>query len=152
MKMVSIAAIGSLGFMITCTTQPATAMEPRGTMSQNKLTQTTTPRAGSPMAKHPFYFEMADEQRQIFIKKVQQIELGVTRQAVKDLLGKPDIDDLTGPKERPRPTGRRVRYYLRKYDKDLTNERLDEWATFRFDMTDHLVSIESNVLGIHSRP
>ena len=114
-------------------------------MSQDKLGQTETRQPSSPLAKHPFYFEMTAERRQIFIKEAQQIELGATRQAVKNLLGKPDIDDLTGPKERPKPTGRRVRYYLRKYDKDLTNDRLDEWATFRFDMTDHLVSIESNV-------
>ncbi|SRR5258708_490375 len=107
----------------------------------------------SPPAMHAPYYQMASEERTMLVSKVQQIDIGATRESVKTLLGKPDVDDLTTRKERPRrPTGRRVRYYVVVYEKNSANERFDQNITFWFDMNDRLLGIESNVAGIPNRP
>jgi len=107
----------------------------------------------NPPALHAPYFQMAAEQRALLVSKVQQINIGATRDSVKTMLGQPDVDDLTTRKERPgHPTGRRVRYYVVWYEKGSANERFDQDVTFWFDMNDHLLGIESNVAGIPNRP
>jgi hypothetical protein len=125
------------------------AQSDNGTPTQNQ-TSTATDRA-KPQPHQP-YFHMNAEQRRLFIAKVRQIQLGDTRQSVETLLGKPDVDNLIGPKEKPKPTGRRVLYYVTQYSKDLVNERLDERVSFRFDLNDRLRRIDSNILGVPNQP
>ena len=106
---------------------------------------------GQPLKARQPYFRISEGQRQVFVDKVQQVKIGDTRQSVESLLGKPDFDILTGKKEKPQATGRRVRYYVTMYEKDGVNERFDESVTFRFDLSDHLRRIDSSVPGISSR-
>ena len=108
---------------------------------------------GPVATRHAPYFQMTQEQQAAFVRKAQEIKLGDTRVSVETLLGVPDLDNVIVGKKKPtQPTGRSVRYYVILYEKDSANEIEDRRVTFRFDTTDHLARIESNVPGIQSRP
>ena len=123
------------------------------TFSQGSTSKTLQNNPVPVATRHTPYFQMTQEQQAAFVRKAHEIKLGDTRVSVETLLGAPDLDIVDVKKKTPtRPTGRSVRYYVIWYEKVSVNEIEDRRVTFRFDATDHLVRIESNVPGIQSRP
>jgi hypothetical protein len=121
---------------------------------EQKKTQPEAPQGTNLMASDKVrpYFQLSDQELRSLIANVRKVQLGDTRQKVKELLGEPCSDDLVAPKETNTPIGRFVTYCATKQDKNLVNERLDKSVMFRFDTSDRLTKIISTVPGIPNRP
>lgn len=100
------------------------------------------------------YLLIDEGQRKMLIQKVQKIQIGTSCEEVKSVLGPPWSDDLQYKKDWSHELiGRTFDYYVRKQDKDLVNEKLDQYVEFRFDPDNRLTSIYAqNVAGIVNRP
>jgi hypothetical protein len=120
--------------------------------SQVPIAAVKVPSQESKKMTNTDFFCLNEEQRRSFIQKALAITLGETRQGVRSVLGDPWADDLVTSKEKRKTIGRFVTYYLRKHDKALVNERLDEWIVFKFGTDDRLKKIISKIPEIPSRP
>jgi hypothetical protein len=102
---------------------------------------------GGPMESDTgeFYLRLSDEDRRALLDKVQTIKVGDSRQSVEALLGKPWSDYSVATKKKGRFVYRAVKYYLAKKDKDLVNERWDEWVMLDFNSDDKLERINTRI-------
>jgi len=82
--------------------------------------------SGSP---HPFWEMIADE-RGRFLSTCCDVHIGDPVQRAVDILGKPTYDQVMLTDRPGRPPLRILRYYLRRWDGDLVNEKEDEYVMF----------------------
>ncbi len=126
---------------------------PHSDSANTKKVIPSTTRGASPMQQQSQpYIQLSQADLRTFVANVNKIKIGDTRQAVRELLGKPWSDHLARQKMTDKPIGRFVTYYVVKQDKSLVNEHLDKMVLFRFDGSDRLIKIVSKVPGISSRP
>lgn len=125
--------------LVPCACQPSGRAAP--TPGERALQETRGEEA------RPAYFEMSPGERAAFVSKLAQVRLGETRAEVEKLLGKPTSDESAARKEDGSFLARCVDYYVTVYEKDLVNEKHDEYVGLYFDASDHLILIFSNVKG-----
>lgn len=101
--------------------------------------------------KNKPFLELTKEQKLTLIENLKKVKLGDNREEVEAIIGKPWRDELVVPKESNKPTGRLVTYYVRKLDKDLVNEKYDQFVLLRFDTGDKLRKVISRTPGIETR-
>lgn len=108
--------------------------------------------ASSEFAKGKCDFELTKLELRALVDNTRKIQIGDSRQAVKDLLGEASTDLPISPKAPARETvGRIVKYYAQQCDKNVANNN-DKVVTFVFDRSDRLIRITSNIVGIKSKP
>ncbi|HVM63016.1 MAG TPA: hypothetical protein VMV72_19310 [Verrucomicrobiae bacterium] len=96
-----------------------------------------------------YYFEM-DAARQAKLRAaVQGLTIGDDDQKIVAALGKPDYDQKLVKKD-GQFVVRVLKYYVKRWEKDLVNENKDRRVRLELDANDHLIRIESNVDGIPS--
>lgn len=81
-----------------------------------------------------YYYEMSQKDIDKFLKKVYTLKKGMSVEEVIKILGQPDnIQEIRG-KELDSPyRGQMLTYYLKKWRKDLVNERKDKYVLIIFD-------------------
>ena len=144
MKLITVAIVTSLGVILLS----AATWRQRGPQvgDPSKDSKQQESRAGNAAeGAHKSYFELDETQRKIFISKLHQVHLGDTRHHIEALLGKPWSDNPATRKEDNKFRGRLVKYYIKKIDKNLVNERSDQFVLLRFDSHDQLKSITSKI-------
>jgi hypothetical protein len=97
-----------------------------------------------------YYFQM-DAAKQAKLKSaLQQIKIGDDYQKIVAALGKPDYDQTLTTKD-GRFVARVLKYYVKRWEKDLVNEQKDQRVRLELDVNDHLERVVSNVDGIPNR-
>jgi len=81
-----------------------------------------------------YYYEMSPNDIDKFLKKVYSLKKGMSVEEVIKVLGQPDnIQEIRG-KELDSPyRGQMLTYYLKKWRKDLVNEKKDKYVLIIFD-------------------
>jgi hypothetical protein len=102
---------------------------------------------------HKYYFELSIIQEKQFIHNMGQIAIGDSLKKVIHLLGKPDYDQdmarKTNHKNKKRDfISRDLSYYMKKWEKNMVNEKHDKYVNLRFDIHNILFEIYSNVDSI----
>lgn len=98
------------------------------------------------------YFNMSKEDEDTFKKAVNGIPLGASPLEVKAALGMPDYDYLIYGKSTGEFGGRRLVYYVHRWEKGLANTDHDKVVDFYFDTKARLVEVApDNMDGIESR-
>lgn len=97
-----------------------------------------------------YYFEMDAASQAKFRSALQEIKIGDSYQKIVAALGKPDYDQTLTTKDGKFVT-RVLKYYFKRWEKDLVNEERDRRVRLELDASDHLAQIVSNVDGISSR-
>jgi hypothetical protein len=91
-----------------------------------------------------YYFEIDKAEEQRLLESVGQLQLGTKRKTVIDQLGPPTYDQEDMTKE-GKTLGRTVMYYLKRWEKDLVNEKHDRLLRLEFDTNDRLTKIDKKV-------
>ena len=95
-------------------------------------------------------FVMAPERQARFLRSLLQIRMGDTPLEVTKRLGPPRYDQIIRKKEWPRKfIYRALRYYIKRWDPELSNVIHDRAVDLLFDQDDHLAGARSNVDGYH---
>jgi SmpA / OmlA family len=88
------------------------------------------------------YFEMSPKEKEIFLEKVSQIDIGHTKEQVKKILGEATTQINIFPKKpNAKITGTVLIYYLRRWEKGLVNEVQDQNILIYFDLKDRVTKI-----------
>jgi len=113
---------------------------------ESKLSNLSAPTSG-------IYFEMPIAEVEAFRKNIKQIKIGDTVETVIDILGQPTYDQvLAGKEANALVQGRKFKYYLRRYERDLVNEKQDRLVSILFNLNNRITRITSNCDGILNRP
>lgn len=118
---------------------------PKGSIEESSKSRMTSERAQP-------YFRLTEPQKASLIEDLKKIQLGDSRQQVEELLGRPWSDHLVRTKEKNKPIGFFVTYYVVKWSKESVNEKMDQFVLFRFDNGEKLQKIISHVPGVTNRP
>lgn len=106
---------------------------------------------GQIMTSDKYYFEMTSERKLEFINKMKNISPGDSISKILNILGKADYDEIgykKGPLNENKSDGficRSLTYYLKRWEKDMVNEKKDKNIIFIFDKNNILKKIISNV-------
>lgn len=92
------------------------------------------------------FIEMTKEERSNFLSKVRSIDVGDSYSRVIEILGKPTYDQNLAAKDN-RFRIRVLKYYIRKVERNVVNEKYDEVVWFEIDKDSQVVSISSNIQG-----
>lgn len=93
-----------------------------------------------------YYFEMDQKTEKEFLKKVRLIKMGDSVAKVKAILGEPTYDEV-GMSKQGVFKFRVLDYYIKRWRKNLVNEKHDKLVSFYFDDKDQLVKSTSYVEG-----
>lgn len=106
-----------------------------------------------PSVLSPPYFEMSVAETESFREGVGRIQIGDTSETVIRVLGRPTYDQTVAGKEPSASIrGRSLKYYVRRYERGLVNEKQDRLVSIFVDLSNRVVRITSNCDGIPSRP
>ena len=98
------------------------------------------------------YYEMPVNDMMRFRNLVNQIKLGDSSEQVISILGHPTYDQLIAGKEADAPIrGRSLKYYVRRYEKNIVNEKEDKLVSIIIDNSNRVVKVMSNCEGIPNR-
>lgn len=112
---------------------------------------------GDGMVTQMFYYEMPNEQEMQFKHNLNTIHIGDTLKNIVGILGKPDFDQVTlrkAPVEKESNDSslfRALEYYVKRWRKNLVNEKHDKLVTLYFNVNNILYKVSSNVDSIPSR-
>jgi hypothetical protein len=91
-----------------------------------------------------YYFEMSEKDQEKFFKNLNSIKIGDSVDKVKAFLGEPTYDQI-GASKKGEFISRDFTYYIKILEKDLVNEKYDQYVELSFDAKDKLTKIESNI-------
>ena len=93
-------------------------------------------------------YVMAPERQTQFLRSLLQIRMGDPLLEVTKRLGPPRYDEITRQKGwPPKFLYRILRYYVKRWDPELSNVIHDRVVDLLFDQKDHLAGVRSNVEG-----
>lgn len=148
LRIIKIAIGLTLGFVTSCNSNPT---EPQTASPQASLPAKPEGQGSMTNPRHP-YFQLDEQELRKLKEGMRQIQLGDNRKHIEALLGKPSSDFLERTKETNKPIGHFVTYYVTQQEQGMVKEGLDRLILLRFDTSDSLVKVISNVEGIESRP
>jgi hypothetical protein len=93
-----------------------------------------------------FYFEMDLQTRKDFINKLQSIKKGDSAEHVKSILGKPMYDEKIAGKETSEIKGRILIYYIKRWKKNLVNEKYDSFVSLFLTMKINLLILSQMLM------
>ena len=97
-------------------------------------------RDADPFEHGPFFIDIGEDAANHVVSRARGVESGATAQRVEAAFGPPTIDQNLVDKK-GRFVARELRYYIRKLDRNLVNERHDRYITFYFNKSDQLMRI-----------
>lgn len=91
-------------------------------------------------ADQPYYFIMDETQKNRLLANVAHLELGLQRLDVFERLGAPHYErqDVT---KKGNTLGKSCIYYLKRWKKDVINEKKDSYVRLEFDNRDRLTKV-----------
>jgi hypothetical protein len=111
--------------------------------------QTNQPSAMNNTVAINFPYEMTADQKTNFIETVKTLKAGDSYEAIRRIIGNPlDEAIIQGKKYDDPVRGVMATYYLKKNQRNLVNEKKDEYVLLVFDNDKKLVHIRTNVQGI----
>lgn len=112
------------------------------TISQERKTAVSE-NSNEDTVEDKFYYVMENEED--FLHKLRKLKIGDSYSTIIGALGKPTYDHSLAPKRSgTAPPVRMLDYYIRKYRKNLANERYDLCVIMVLDADDNLKSIASS--------
>ena len=98
---------------------------------------------GSQVGSHEYYMEKSDEEIRSLIAKISKIQNGTSYDEIVVSIGKPTYDkQLAHKKDTNRFSIRVLDYYVKKYEKDFTNEKYDNFIRLELDKGGKLVGVK----------
>jgi hypothetical protein len=97
---------------------------PSGALSENRVTDNTN-KVKVEKAKTVYFFEMKEEDRNAFLNNLEKIKTRDERSVVIKILGRPNYDQKLVDKKGIFKA-RMLKYYLKKREENLVNEKYDE--------------------------
>lgn len=94
-----------------------------------------------------YYYVMDKNKQLIFLNNIKKLRKGDFVLDVKSILGEPDLDQDVANKKKGTLKYRVLEYYIKKFEKNVVNEKYDRSVNLIFDLDNRLVIIISNVEG-----